>query len=74
MEKEGISQGSEGFLFWGITSGKMQTLRPTGKFSYTTFSGFLKQKLKNLGFPPVEFSPHSLRSGGATAAAGAGVR
>ena len=33
----------------------------------------LKHKLKDLGFPPVEFSPHSLRSGGATAAAGTGI-
>ena len=73
MEKAGISQVSEGFLFQGITSGKVQALRPTGKFSYTRFSELLKQKLKDLGFPPVEFSPHSLRSGGATAAAGAGV-
>ena len=70
MEKAGISQGSEGFLFRGITSGKVQALRPTGKFSYTRFSELLKQKL---GFPSVEFSPHSLRSGGAMAAAGAGV-
>ena len=37
------------------------------------FSELLKHKLKDLGFPPVEFSPHSLQSGGATAAAGAGI-
>ena len=61
-----------GFASFFRYSGKVQALRPTGKFSYTRFSE-LKQKLKDLGFPPVEFSPHSLRSGGATAAAGAGV-
>ena len=73
MEKAGITPGSEGFLFRGITSGKAQALRPTGNLSYTRFSELLKHKLKDLGFPPVEFSPHSLRSGGATAAAGAGI-
>jgi len=29
--------------------------------------------LSALGFPPVDFSPHSLRAGGATVAAVAGV-
>ena len=33
----------------------------------------LKQKLVELGFNPVDFSLHSLRAGGATAAAAAGV-
>ena len=32
-----------------------------------------KQKLDELGYPSVEFSPHSLRAGGATAAVEAGV-
>ena len=73
MGKAGIIPGGEGFLFRGITSGKVQTLRPTGNLSYTRFSELLKQKLRDLGFPPAEFSPHSLRSGGATAAAGAGI-
>jgi len=73
MEKAGITLGSEDFLFWGIIRGKIQTLRPTGNLSYTRFSELLKQKLQDLGFPPVEFSPHSLRSGGATAVAGAGI-
>ena len=31
-------------------------------------SELLKQKLDELGYPSVEFSPHSLRAGGATAA------
>ena len=73
MEKVGITLGSKGFLFWGITSGKVQALRPTGNLSYTRFSELLKHKLKDLGFPPVGFSPHSLRSGGAKAAAGASI-
>jgi len=73
LKMAGISPGSDGFLFRGIISGKVQTLRPTGNLSYTRFSELLKQKLKDLGLPPVDFSPHSLRSGGATAAAGAGV-
>ena len=73
MEKAGITLGSEGFLFRGITNGKAQAIRPTGNLSYTRFSELLKHRLKDLSFPPVEFSPHSLRSGGATAAAGAGI-
>ena len=60
MEKAGITLGSEGFLFQGITNGKLQALRPTGNLSYTRFSELLKHKLKDFGFPPVEFSPHSL--------------
>ena len=69
MEKAGIALGNEGYLFRGITTGKQQTLRPTGNLSYTRFSELLTQKLMGLGFPAVEFSPHSLRSGGTTAAA-----
>ena len=46
-----IAPGSEGFLFRGITSGKAQTLRPTGSLSYTRFSELLKSKLDELGFP-----------------------
>ena len=72
-EKAGITPGSKGFLFRGISSEKWQTLRPTGNLSYTRFSELLKQKLMDLGFPAVEFTPHSLRSGEATAAAGAGI-
>jgi len=53
LKKAGISLGSDGYLFWGL-------LRPTGNLSYTRFSKLLKQKLKDLGLPPVEFSPHSL--------------
>ena len=73
LKKAGISLGSDGYLFWGIISGKVQPLRSTRNLSYTRFSELLKQKLKELGLPPVEFSPHSLWSGGATAAAGAGI-
>jgi len=36
-------------------------------------SELLKQKLDELCYPSVEFSPHSLWAGGATAAAEAGV-
>lgn len=73
MKVAGITQGSEEHLFRGITGGKSQTLRTSGSLSYTRFSELLKQKLRDLGYPPVEFSPHSLRSGGATAAAAADV-
>ena len=70
MEKAGIG---EKYLFRGVTSGKIQTLKPSGQLSYTRFAELLKQKLSALGFPLVDFSPHSLRAGGATVAAAAGV-
>ena len=75
MEKAGISFEGEKYLFRGVTSGKIQTLRPSGHLSYTRFAELLKQKLRALGFPSVDFSPHSLRASGATvaAAAAAGV-
>ena len=73
MERAGISPGNEGFLLRGITSGKQQMLKPTGNLSYTRFLELLKQKLMDLGFSAVEFILHTLRSGGATAVAGAGI-
>ena len=46
----------------------LSKLHDSGKFSCTRMSELLKQKLDELGYPSVEFSPHSLRAGGATAA------
>ena len=65
--------GAEKYLFRGVTSEKIQTLRASSKLYYTRFAELLKQKLRDLGFPPVDFSPHSLRAGGATVVAAAGV-
>ena len=41
--------------------------------TFSRMRELLKEKLQELSFPPAEFSLHSLRAGGATAAAGAGV-
>lgn len=48
-------------------------LRPTGGISYTRVRKLLLQVLKEIGLDPKDFGAHNLRSGGATAAANAGV-
>ena len=48
-------------------------MRPSGRLSYTTLRELFKKKLSDLGYPSEEFGLHSLRAGGATAAANAGV-
>jgi len=73
MRKGNIQAGSEQKLFRGIVTGKMEKLRATGGLSHTRMAELLKDKLLDLGFSSKEFSLHSLRSGGATAAAVAGV-
>jgi len=61
------------FLFRPIVAGKTTKLRDSGKLSRSRFSELLKQKLDKLGYPSVDFSPHSLRAGGAKAVAEVGV-
>ena len=41
--------------------------------SYSTLRELFKKKLSELGYPSEEFGLHSLRAGGASAAANAGV-
>ena len=60
-------------LFRPIVGGKSDKLRNTGGISYSNMRELLKKKLEQLGFPAADFSLHSLRAGGATAAAAAGV-
>ena len=48
-------------------------MRESGSISYTCLREQFKKKLKELGYNPDEFGLHSLRAGGATAAANAGV-
>ena len=48
-------------------------LRTSGKLCYSTLCELFKKKLTELGYPAVEFGLHSLRAGGATAVANAGV-
>ena len=61
-------------LFRPIQSSKKgESLRDAGKISYSCLRDLFRKKLADLGFPPDEFGLHSLRAGGATAAANAKV-
>ena len=60
-------------LFQAIANGKCKKLRDTGGITYSRMRELLKKKLEELGFPSTDFSLHSLRAGGATAAAAADV-
>lgn len=69
-----IPVSSTEFLFRSITRTKTgEKLRASGKLSYSTLRELFKKKLTELGYPAIEFGLHSLRAGGATAAANAGV-
>ena len=48
-------------------------LRKDGGLSYTRLRELLLEKVAQLGFDPALFGMHSLRAGGATVAANAGV-
>ena len=74
MAMAGVDPASEQFLFRGITNTKKgEKLRPSGGLSYSTLRELFKKKLSELGYPSEEFGLHSLRAGGASAAANAGV-
>ena len=61
-------------LFRPIQSTKKgESLRDAGRISYSCLRDLFRKKLADLGFPPNEFGLHSLRAGGATAAANAKV-
>lgn len=69
-----LSHSSQLALFRGITCTKSgERLRASGKLSYTRMRELFLAKWKELGFDPAQFGLHSLRAGGATAAANAGV-
>ena len=70
-----IDQHSELFLFRAITKTKHgEKLRSSGRITYCTLRELFRKKLVELGLPPDRFGLHSLRAGGATAAANAGVQ
>jgi len=73
MQKGDIQSGSSQRLFRAIVSGKVVKLRASGGLSHTRMAELLDEKLQELGFHAKDFTPHSLRSGGATTAANAGV-
>ena len=61
-------------LFRGIVVTKSgEHLHSQGSLSYTHLRELFLSKLTQLGFDPKQFGLHSLRSGGASAAANAGV-
>jgi integrase len=61
-------------LFRGIVHSKNgEHLRAAGGLSYTRMRELFLKKIAELGFDPKPFGLHSLRAGGATAAANAGV-
>ena len=69
-----IALANEVFLFRGIckTTGG-EKLKASGPLSYTTVREFFRKKLVDLGHSPDGFGLHSLRAGGASAAAQAGI-
>ena len=73
MQRGRVQLCSDLKLFRPIVGGKSEKLRNTGGISYSNMRELLKKKLEQLGFPAADFSLHSLRAGGATAAAAAGV-
>ena len=74
MRVTNMSLEDEHFLFRPIQATKSgQTLRKSGKISYSCLREAFKKKISNLGLPAEEFGLHSLRAGGATAAANAKV-
>ena len=73
ISRGGIDLASQLYLFRPIAGPKGQKLRNAGQLTYSRLRELLKHKLEELGFPSAEFGVHSLRAGGATAAAGRGI-
>ena len=73
LVKAKISLDSQLFLFRPIIAAKPARLRDSGKLTYSRVREIFKQKLEQLGLPSEAFGLHSLRAGGATAAAKAGI-
>ena len=69
-----IQGHSDKLLFRGLTSTKQgYCLCPSGDLSYTRVRELGLEKLQELGLDPKQFGLHSLRSGGASAAANTGI-
>ena len=71
MAKGGLV-GTSGLLFRPLTSDGKK-LRSNGSLTYSHLRELLLDCLRALGYPADQFGVHSLRAGGATAAAGSGV-
>ena len=69
-----MSMNDSCFLFRPIQKTKQgEVLRESGQISYSCLRDLFCKKLDYLGFAASDFWLHSLRAGGATAAANAGV-
>ena len=74
LSETGTLLSDQRWLFRPICkSSKFEKLREDGCISYSCLRDLFKKKLKGLGYNPDEFGLHSLRAGGATAAANSGV-
>ena len=73
IRRGGIQMVSDKNLYRPIVNGKVQKLKKEGGLTYSRTRELLKEKLQELGFSSTEFNLHTLRAGGATAAAGAEV-
>ena len=74
MERTGTAKQDKRFLFRPICKAKSgDKLRESGCISYSCLRDLFKMKLRQLGYDPAKFGLHSLRAGGATRAANAGV-
>ena len=75
MRVASIDQHSDLFLFRAIIKSRHgEKLRSAGRITYSTLRELFSKKLIELGYPPDRYGLHSLRAGGATAAANAGVQ
>ena len=75
MEAAQLEPQATGKLFRGIiVTNAGARLRKTGSLSYTRLRELLLEKLNELGYDKSQFSLHSLRAGGASCAANAGVQ
>ena len=76
MSLANLENSDSGFLFRQLSFCKKTQnykIRKVGKLSYTRVRELLLEKLVFLGLDPTVFGLHSLRSGGASAAANAGI-
>ena len=74
MSQAGIAPSDSQAIFRPIVRTKLgEKLRNSGRLTYSRLRECFKEKLKALGFPVEQYGLHSLRAGGATAAANNGV-
>ena len=74
MALASIGEDAEKFLFRGILNTKLGArLRPSGGLSYTRVRELVLEMLAKIGLDRSRYGLHSLRSGGASAAANADI-